>query len=147
MSSNARLRRRRATLFAQQGGKCHWCQGDMVLFDDVRGACGDSRQDNAATIDHLRDRFDPSRREPAACGEQRLVAACRKCNHDRGAQRQAAQPIEELRRRSKSMTAEEKWGGAITFDPSPATFKLGELLAPLVPSLSNSPAMRAQGET
>lgn len=55
---------------------------------------------NLATLDHLRDRFDPTRRIPAR-GDKRRVMACNACNNLRGQIRQRMQPIEELRRRSQ----------------------------------------------
>jgi hypothetical protein len=53
-----------------------------------------------ATIDHLRDRLHPDRNVETKNQEQRWVLACWKCNNDRGQQRVAEQPIEELWRRS-----------------------------------------------
>jgi hypothetical protein len=53
-----------------------------------------------ATIDHLRDRLDPTRQIEPINSEQRLVLACWDCNTQRGAQRVAELPIEELHRRA-----------------------------------------------
>lgn len=95
MTTNAqgRLRRRRAKLFKNQGGKCHWCQCDMLFIHT--GPHDGRLPKNMCTIDHLRDRFHPERRAPAK-GDQRLVAACWQCNNDRGKVHQQKQPIEEL---------------------------------------------------
>lgn len=90
-----RLKRRRMALFQQQNGLCYWCGCPMVPPPFKRW--GAPR--NGATIDHLRDRTHPGRREPAR-GEQRLVAACRDCNERRGAETQRALGIDELHHRS-----------------------------------------------
>ncbi len=122
------LRRRRTALYHQQGGKCHWCGCEMILLDPAPCI---GQPTNLATVDHLYDRLDPRRQIPPSGPEQRWVAACRECNHKRGRESQSAQPIEDLRRRSGSVTAADRWGGAVTFDRAPATFKLGELLSAL----------------
>lgn len=88
-------KKRRAKLFREQSGLCHWCRQPMRMLH-VEG--GDQPPD-LCTLDHLRDRFDPARRQPAN-GEKRLVAACFKCNNDRGAKRQAEISKRTLRRRS-----------------------------------------------
>ena len=49
-----------------------------------------------ATIEHLRSRLHPGRREPAR-GEQRRVLACWKCNNERGRAELLALPLEERR--------------------------------------------------
>lgn len=81
-SRNARKRSRRTALFHQQGGRCHWCGGAMKLFHKINPE--ETQQDDWCTLEHLRDKFDPRRLEPSKKGERRLVAACRRCNHDRG---------------------------------------------------------------
>lgn len=118
MSRNkeARNRRRRA-LWIQQGGRCHWCKCPMLHWNDlradptkvkkhgVRSTNGSEKIKDMpatlATIDHLRDRFDPTRQEPPINQEQRWVLACWQCNTDRGNERQAEQPIEVLHERSR----------------------------------------------
>lgn len=95
-SSRKWFKARRAQLFKAQNGLCHWCSCQMVL---VEGAAKRRKHEpNQCTVDHLRDRWDPTRSEPAR-GEQRYVAACRECNNRRGREREAAQPVGELRRR------------------------------------------------
>lgn len=96
MNRGEKLRRRRWKLFGEQKGQCYWCKCDMVLMWSVEPK---AKPGNLATVDHLRDRFDETRREPAR-GDQRLVAACYDCNFRRGVERQAAQPIDELWRRA-----------------------------------------------
>jgi hypothetical protein len=100
MSSAARMRRRRATLFKQQDGKCYWCECPMLFVAYIP-----KRQrmpKDLCTIDHLRDRFDPARRERCKPGEQRLVAACWECNNRRGRERQAQISKKTLNRRSRN---------------------------------------------
>jgi hypothetical protein len=87
--------------------RCAWCRVLTILnWRPPRDAPpGDPRRIpplNLATVDHLRDRFDARRLEPARRGEVRRVLACRRCNERRARLREAAQPIEELRRRSGS---------------------------------------------
>jgi hypothetical protein len=54
-----------------------------------------------ATIDHLLTRFDEGKQTPPKEGEPRTVLACQKCNHRRGKEREAQEPIEELQKRSQ----------------------------------------------
>jgi len=102
--SDWKRKRRRAALWRQQQGKCHWCGEAMMHWNDWyaqhRDAKGGWQPPRLATIDHLRDRFDPTRQIPAR-GSQRLVLACRQCNHQRGVESQRQQPLEELQRRAK----------------------------------------------
>ncbi len=55
-----------------------------------------------ATIEHLRDRYHPERQIDPVNHEQRWALACWKCNTERGNQRTAERPIEELWERSRS---------------------------------------------
>lgn len=109
--------KRRQVLWKRQSGLCHWCNKPMLHWSDLRNdptkaAKHGVRQINGmekikdmpatlATIDHLRDRFDPARQEPNVRHEQRWVLACWQCNTDRGNQRVAERPIEELHERSR----------------------------------------------
>lgn len=78
--------KKRVMLWYEQGGLCHWCFAPMVLVEpQSKGRL----PRNACTIDHLRSRLDPTRREPARNGERRLVAACHICNTRRGAKESA----------------------------------------------------------
>lgn len=55
---------------------CHWCGVQLLWIAEV----GKSHP-RMATIDHLRNKHDPSRRErPKRSGEIRRVLACHKCN-------------------------------------------------------------------
>lgn len=93
--------RRRRNLFKQQKGKCYHCRGEMVLFDfrqlikyklnklgqKVKIQTGTLQiPDNAVTIDHLYDRYDP-RRNDYMPDKERTVGACMKCNHELGRDR------------------------------------------------------------
>lgn len=90
--------RKRMSLFRRQDGRCYWCACDLVVSPP--GKHIKSPPPNLATIEHLRDRFDPTRWERNRNGERRLVLACLECNNRRGAENQAAAGKEELRRRS-----------------------------------------------
>jgi hypothetical protein len=81
--------------FHRQNGKCYWCGCEMVLIEGRPKHAG-PQPDNMCTLDHLRDRHHPERTAPNT-GEQRYVAACHKCNWERGRQSHLSQPI-ELRR-------------------------------------------------
>lgn len=85
MTSNEFKKRRRTDLFAEQGGKCHWCGEDMLM-----PACypvGGTQDPRLCTLDHLFDRYDP--RRWANTAGARYVAACLECNQNRGAARHA----------------------------------------------------------
>ena len=73
----------------------HWTECPEVVSGQSSGP------DDVATIDHLRDRFDPRRNTTARGGEQRWVLAHQKCNADRGKARQAAVIKERRLHRSK----------------------------------------------
>jgi hypothetical protein len=99
-----RMRRRRAQLFGQQDGLCFWCEEPMeLLVVPVKGR----QPPKSCTIDHLRDRFDPARRQKCRPGEQRLVAACWECNNRRGSNRQASISLKTLQRRAGSYPRRE----------------------------------------
>lgn len=95
-----KLKKRRKKLFEKQNGLCHYCKCKMIHMFDVPQTM--TKPYNLCTIEHLRDRFDPTRQEPNCTNEQRQVAACNKCNHKRNKQREKEQGIEELRRRAKN---------------------------------------------
>jgi hypothetical protein len=99
VNRRARIRRRRCALFEQQGGLCYWCKGEAVLMDG-QNFHGVGQPKNLATLDHLRDRYDPTRREPSN-GEPRYVMACYDCNQKRGYERTMQQSIEVRRRMSQ----------------------------------------------
>ncbi len=68
---------------------------------------------NAATFEHLDDRFSTERGQHA--GERRVVLACSSCNHDRAVLAQRAVPINMLRllsgnHKPKHLTAEASDG-------------------------------------
>lgn len=67
-------------LFKNADGLCYWCDEPVIL------GLRQPLPDNAATIDHLRDRFNPTRWQPMQPGEgpdDRTVLACHRCNHTR----------------------------------------------------------------
>lgn len=93
MPRKRRWRAHRLDLYVQQGGKCYWCNCQMVL---PRGGLPEDTA-NLCTVDHLRDRFDPKRSEPAY-GEKRHVAACWTCNQRRCSESLIANSEEHKRR-------------------------------------------------
>lgn len=97
LSQTQKIKRRRANLYGHQFGKCHWCSCKMVLFptDGIQ-----KLPDNFATIDHLRDRFNPHRLVQPVGGEQRWVLACKRCNEARGRASERGQSPEALWERS-----------------------------------------------
>lgn len=56
-----------------------------------------------ATLEHLRSRYDPRRREKCH-GERRVFIACWECNNKQNSQVQSSVPIAERRERSKRHT-------------------------------------------
>lgn len=81
--------RRRVNLFLRQGGLCYWCNRPMFLPVSLSG--GEGNRDSMATIDHLDSRLSPERGTHKK--EQRTVMAHARCNHDRGHDEEAAQPL------------------------------------------------------
>ena len=57
------------------------------------------RFEHEATVDHLRSRLHPERKEPAY-GARRLVMACLRCNEERARLEVAGLSREELHRRA-----------------------------------------------
>lgn len=103
------LRRRRVNLWNKENGKCFWCGCDTIL--PPQGISSRTKReipDNEATIDHLRTRFDENRQEPGNGQETRTVLSCRKCNNDRGKEREMQVPIEERKRRSQLGRREDR---------------------------------------
>lgn len=85
MSTTSWNRERRARLFKKQRGLCYYCGVRMVQVDrrgqQMKAGTRDPRE---CTLEHLIDRNDPFRGRIKG----KLVAACHKCNHTRGAERQ-----------------------------------------------------------
>ncbi len=108
--------RRRDRLWKDQQGLCCYCGKGMMHWNDLRGdpikakAFGvrtTGRQERIArmpprlaTIEHLRDRYHPGRRDGNPNREKRWALACWECNTERGNARTREQPIEELRKRA-----------------------------------------------
>lgn len=85
---------------------CHWCGQPTVLTYD-----GGVQPENLATIDHLRSRLHPSRREDAKPQERRRVLACWKCNHERGKAENDALSLDEKHRRAHPRGRNRRVGG------------------------------------
>lgn len=81
MSGGEYKKRRRAQLFHQQHGRCHWCCQPMTL-PELYPPDGRLAPD-ICTLDHLFDRTNPCRSN-VTHGIPRYVAACHSCNQDRG---------------------------------------------------------------
>lgn len=75
MTRGGRVPKLRSVLHAQFGGRCFWCDGTVLL----EGAPNDPRY---MTRDHVHSRHEPTMRIAGM-----FVAACRACNHERGALR------------------------------------------------------------
>lgn len=88
---------KRQKLFKAQDGEGHYCHKPMQI--EVQS--GGRLPNNYATIEHLRDRFDPTRNEPNHQQDKRIVLACNKCNNDRGREREKEMGVYELRLRSR----------------------------------------------
>ena len=95
--SSIHLRKQRRELCERQKWKCYWCQGVMrwVVLDGTGTLPLD-----AATLDHLDDRWSDQRGQFS--GQRRRVAACRKCNEGRSAERLKTIYAEEQKRRSEA---------------------------------------------
>jgi hypothetical protein len=80
---------RRMRLFERQNGLCHWCGIEMIIPQPYPSV--GPWPDAMCTVEHLRDRFDPTRWDkPEYHGEERTVAACYRCNFDRSNARMIA---------------------------------------------------------
>lgn len=87
---------KRAKLWREHNGRCHWCPRVTQLLR--RGPREGQPPLDMATIDHLDDRFSPERgRHP---GKRRQVLACWECNNRRARESEAAQPIKALWKRA-----------------------------------------------
>ena len=95
LSQGNRKQRLKERLFLRQRGLCHWCRCGMELLPPIPKR--HDPPDNEATIEHLRSRLDPSRKEPAT-GDVRRVLACRSCNNERGREEVLKVPLEERQR-------------------------------------------------
>jgi hypothetical protein len=85
-----RGRRKRERMWAENP-HCHWCSRKTILAKtDASGRFLLPHADKglAATLDHLRARHHPGRREPARPDERRIVLACMHCNSTRDAAEQ-----------------------------------------------------------
>lgn len=80
--STADDRKRRDAAFRRQGGKCYYCNCQMVKGGQK--SSGGLRAD-ACTLEHLDDRFSEFR--GMLRGERRVVAACYACNNKRAHER------------------------------------------------------------
>ncbi len=72
--------------FHEQGGKCYYCNVQMIFKGPDIQRKKHNQPDTLCTLEHLTDRLDPRRwnkNEPDS--PRRYAAACRKCNTERSA--------------------------------------------------------------
>lgn len=86
---------RRKRLYAEQGGICHWFtkgtpSPGCAARDGVMGEDHTTGKSNAATIDHLYDRYDKRRWQKD--GGLVQVLACSGCNNRRSHERNKSLP-------------------------------------------------------
>ena len=81
MPKTSAKRKRRTKLYHAQEGLCHWCGVKMIYLKKIPPR--DTRPE-MCTVDHLYARGNPKRYENPRPGEKKWVAACLKCNGDRG---------------------------------------------------------------
>lgn len=94
--ANEWLKRRRKRLW-EADPCCYWCRRPTILLN----VPGGQLPENAATIDHLRSKFDPTRGQPIrGRWDFRYVLACWKCNNERARIEEKFLPKAELWRRS-----------------------------------------------
>src|ERR1019366_9194863 len=104
---------RRRWRFKEQDGKCWYCTKRMELIE--QSSHWKNPPPNAATFEHLDDRWSLDRGKCASSGtEIRVVLACLKCNGDRNIQRLAKctkedfKRVEALRRRNQENARKTK---------------------------------------
>jgi len=136
MGTKDQKRNRRHRLWILQGGKCCWCQRNMMHWNDLRsdptkkethglkiGSDGVERWKRLpltlATLEHLRDKYDPTRTINPVNKEPRWALACWECNNKRGAQRTKEQPIENLWKRSGKFPSKNLLNNPTSDDTSP----------------------------
>lgn len=90
LKTREKLRRRRTFLYWKQNGKCHYCEEIMWLggYDEVL----EKPVPSQCTLEHLYPRGHPLRGKTS----EATVAACWKCNNERGRQGLAAYMCEEV---------------------------------------------------
>ena len=78
-----KMTRRRNEEAARQKWKCFWCPVQMTPVPPYRH--GATYPPTMVTLDHMFHKGDPRRDTIPKNGERRYVAACRRCNEERGA--------------------------------------------------------------
>jgi 5-methylcytosine-specific restriction endonuclease McrA len=79
----------REKLMRKQRGRCYYCKGQMVIATKEEYMNGPPM--NAVTLEHTVDRMNPLRGV-----YQRFVAACWKCNNDRGSHNPVVATLDTL---------------------------------------------------
>jgi len=76
---------------------CHWCGIPTILTNNPDGVI----PDDAATVDHLISRYNPTRWVQKSPYEIRKVLSCAKCNKQRSYDETQQLSREEIQRRSR----------------------------------------------
>lgn len=89
-----KLAKKRYSLWLQNP-RCCYC-GVVTIFkpSHIKAIIFDGERDRLATIDHIRPRHHPERREPPKPGQVLLVLSCWRCNNERDKRELATKPKE-----------------------------------------------------
>ena len=74
-------KKKREKLWKENEGKCCYCNILTVLPTEKNA---NFFPDNLATLDHLINKLEKNRKTPNRSNQNRVVLACRNCNHARG---------------------------------------------------------------
>ena len=88
----------------KENDKCYYCGCKLVLTNISNIKSGQSLPDNAATIEHLISRLEPSRFVKKKKGTRRKVLACYKCNHSKSILETLCLSRKEVLERSKGFS-------------------------------------------
>lgn len=94
----ARKKTQLRRLWLRQNKRCHWCGRVMREPGTHNGAKDGKPPDDLCTLEHMHDRYSAERGRHA--GTFVNVAACWRCNWERGRKTEAAVPLEVRRLRS-----------------------------------------------
>ena len=80
---------------------CFWCRRSLSIYGILLS--GQPHPEDMATLDHLRSRLNPERRNGLDYpGQIQIVLSCPGCNKARSDKEQEKLGIDELRRRAKA---------------------------------------------
>ena len=109
-NNNAKKKKQLKALYHFQGGICYWCKTGMVPPWQHKHKNGEKINPKLCTLDHLDSRLSHQRGNFPS--RYRRVAACWRCNHERGRIEQASLPKDELWRRSGRYPSSSTIGAA-----------------------------------